>query len=182
MSYKVLLIKSQTEIHAKCKEDVTLKCSDLDSMEFLSVAWYKIDQQSHGIIRIDKGQEKPEIYNFTRPAMFGENYGLFLSSVTPEDSGIYECDISAGLGSTNKYPKVHLTVEECATQAELTTSTNALNSTLWVSHEHEKDLPAMWSITGFMAMGLAKIILSVISISVIRAVAIRSSRQQRRQW
>lgn len=43
--------------------------------------------------------------------MFGEKYSLFIPSVTPEDSGSYECFISAKIGGQNLYLQVGLTVD-----------------------------------------------------------------------
>ncbi|XP_038579721.1 uncharacterized protein LOC119906229 [Micropterus salmoides] len=196
MSQKVLFIKmllvhyatqSLPEIHASCKEDVPLKCPDvdIDSMDFLSVTWYKMTNKGKsGIIRRAKGEETTQNYNFSRPARFGEKHSLFLRSVTPEDSGTYECFISANVGGQNKYLKVALTVNECTTQAELTTMTNVLNTTHsdLPCHKQVEDLPFMWSIIGYVAVGLTKIILSLISIWVIRALRVRSSRRRQHLW
>lgn len=41
---------------------------------------------------------------------FGVNYSLLLPSVTPDDSGAYECAISAKLGGINQHFKVNLSV------------------------------------------------------------------------
>ncbi|XP_074536636.1 uncharacterized protein LOC141798731 [Halichoeres trimaculatus] len=176
MFQKVLLIKillvhysiqNLTEIQAECGRDVTLRCPGVDRMDFLAVAWYKIHKvgNSSGIVRRDKNDDV-RVYNFPRPAVFGDNHGLFLSKVKPEDSGVYECDISAVLGEKNQSPKVNLTVGECPTQAELTTTSGAPNSTHPNSHKQEEDLPVVWSITGVVLLGLVKILLSLISILV----------------
>ncbi|XP_051281641.1 uncharacterized protein LOC127377614 [Dicentrarchus labrax] len=195
MLQKVLFIKlllvhyatqTPSEITAACDEDVQLKCSSLESgrTDFLSVTWYKLDPSKRGIIRRGKNDEALQSYNFTRPARFGEKYSLLLPRVTPEDSGTYECSINANVGRQNQYDKVILIVNVCASQADLTTVTNVLNTTHHVSlcHNEAEDLPVMWSITGYVAVGLAKILLSLISILVIRAFRIRSSRQRQRKW
>lgn len=57
---------------------------------------------------------------------------------------------------------------ECVTQAELTTMTNVLNTTHsnLLCPKQVEDLPVMWSIIGYVAVALAKIILSLIIIWV----------------
>ncbi|XP_044068552.1 uncharacterized protein LOC122883638 [Siniperca chuatsi] len=196
MFQKVLFIKLllvhyatqiQAEIQASCNEDVPLKCPvvDIDSMDFLSVTWYKHNNQKKlGIIRRGKDENLTQHYNFTRSARFGEKHSLFLDSVTPEDSGTYECYISANVGGQNQNPTVVLTVNVCTTQADLTTMTSVLNTTHsdLLCHNQVEDLPVMWSIVGYVALGLAKIILSLISIWVIQAIRIRSSRRRQHKW
>ncbi|CAJ1084601.1 uncharacterized protein LOC123975381 [Xyrichtys novacula] len=175
-------VQSETESHAKCGDNVTLKCSGVESMEFISVAWYKFDKQKpHGIVRRDKGEDNIQDYNFTRPTVFKEDQSLFLSSVVPDDSGLFECEITADLGHTNLHSKVKLTVNECENEL-MTTITYEQNSTQTPSHGREEDLPVQWSITGVVAVGLAKIILSANIILVTRAVQTWSSRQRRQQW
>lgn len=68
------------------------------------------NQRKIGIVRRGKSGTSPQYYNFTRMAMFGEEYSLFIPSVTPEDSGSYECAISANIGGQNLNLKVVLTV------------------------------------------------------------------------
>lgn len=63
-----------------------------------------------GIIRKGKGDVAPQYYNFTRLAHFEQKYNLFLRSVTPEDSGTYECAVSANVGGINYNPRVNLWV------------------------------------------------------------------------
>lgn len=57
---------------------------------------------------------------------------------------------------------------ECVTRAELTTATAVLNSTLSTlpCQQQAEDLPVVWSVVGYMAIGLVKIFLCVISILV----------------
>lgn len=57
----------------------------------------------------------------------------------------------------------------CVTQPDLTTTTtNVLNTSHsdQLCHKKVEDLPVMWSIIGYVAVGLTKIILSLISIWV----------------
>uniref|UniRef100_A0A3Q3KWY2 Si:dkey-109a10.2 n=1 Tax=Mastacembelus armatus TaxID=205130 RepID=A0A3Q3KWY2_9TELE len=191
MSQTVLFIKlllvhyaTQAEIHADCAGDVSLQCPgvDFDSINFISVTWYKISNKTkHGIIRRSKADSSIQSYNYTRETMFGEKYSLLLRSVTPEDSGSYECSISANIGGQNQNLKVDLTVHVCATQDHLTTMTSVFNMTesTLPCHKQVDDLPVKWSILGFVAVGLTKIILCLISIWVIR---ISSSRRRRYKW
>ncbi|XP_059189596.1 uncharacterized protein LOC131971931 isoform X2 [Centropristis striata] len=196
MSWKVLFIKllllhyatqSRPRITADCHEDVSLRCPgvDLSQMDFLSVAWFKRDSKiKHGIVRRHKDKDGTRYYNFSRsPKLeFGENYSLRLLRVTPNDSGTYECDISANVGGRNQNLQVDLTVYECATPADPTT-TAVLNMTQGqlCSNKQVEELPVMWSIIGYLAVGLAKIVVSLITIWVIRAACTRSSRGRRRQ-
>uniref|UniRef100_A0A671UAG2 Si:dkey-109a10.2 n=1 Tax=Sparus aurata TaxID=8175 RepID=A0A671UAG2_SPAAU len=187
---KLLLLHYATQssdvTHANCNDDVPLMCPgvDLDSMNFYSVTWYKLSNlKRQGIIRRDKGAEVPHYYNFSREVEFGEKYSLFLQSVKPEDAGAYECYISANVGSQNLNLQVNLTVGECVTLAEPTTVTNATTPSNSLCNKQAQDLPVIWSIGGYVAVGVTKIILSLISILVIRAIHIRSERRrQQQQW
>ncbi|XP_054465784.1 uncharacterized protein LOC129100230 [Anoplopoma fimbria] len=195
MSQKVLFIKllllhyatlSRPQIYANCNEDATVMCPvlDIDSMDFMSVAWYKINQTKIGIIRKGKDNKTMRYSNFIRSIKprFGEKHSLLIPSVTPEDSGTYECEISANIGGQNQYLEVQLTVYECET--DMTTITTVLNATLpnLLCHKPEEDIPVMWSILGYSAVGFVKIILSLISIQVIQAVRMRSSRRRQHKW
>ncbi|KAM7411376.1 hypothetical protein PAMA_021394 [Pampus argenteus] len=186
MSQKVLFIKlllvhyatqGLTHIHADCNDNVSLDCqgAEIGNRKFLAVTWYKLSYAKKiGIIRKSKDDESSQTYNFTlkrnnEEISFGEKYSLFLPSVTPEDSGTYMCAISANIGGQNQDLTVNLTVNACVTQADLTTMTNALNTTQdseRLCHEHILDLPVMWTIIGYVAVGLAKIILSLFCVWV----------------
>ncbi|XP_053173720.1 uncharacterized protein LOC128357402 [Scomber japonicus] len=190
---KLLLVhyamQSQTDIQTNCNDDVSLECKDDNrSREFISVAWYKVNEQGkkRGIIRKNRGDESPQPYKFNRTVMFGANHSLFLPNVTPEDSGIYVCSISAIVGGQNVNPKVNLIVQACMTQAPPTAMTMLTLNTTQGSEplclEHLKDLPVMWTIVGYVAVGLAKIFLSLVVIWVIRSIRLRSSRQNRYKW
>lgn len=65
---------------------------------------------NQGILRKNKGESKTTFLQTNQKAEFGENYSLLLPSVTPDDSGAYECAISAKLGGKNLHFKVNLTV------------------------------------------------------------------------
>uniref|UniRef100_A0A3B4T844 Si:dkey-109a10.2 n=1 Tax=Seriola dumerili TaxID=41447 RepID=A0A3B4T844_SERDU len=174
----------QVGIQAHCNQNVSLKCSgdDIDNMDFLSVTWYKLkDDGQVGIIRRDKGENITHPYDSASVAQFGENYSLLLPRVKPEDSGTYECAISANIGQQNLNFEVSLTINECVTQPELTTMATVSNTTqsILACNIQVEDLPVIWSITGYVAVSFVKIVLCVISIWVIR---IRSSNRQQRRW
>lgn len=54
--------------------------------------------------------EKPHVYSALPRVAFGEKYSLMLLGVTPEDSGSYECAISANIGGRNLDVRVALVV------------------------------------------------------------------------
>uniref|UniRef100_A0A672YHY9 Si:dkey-109a10.2 n=1 Tax=Sphaeramia orbicularis TaxID=375764 RepID=A0A672YHY9_9TELE len=158
----------EAEIRVNCNEDVSLDCHGVNftNMNFISVAWYKLNNnRQRGIIRKNKDIKEPERYFFHRPTDVGENNNLILRNVTSKDSGIYECGVSASVGSKNANSKISLYVSDCVTKPVPTTMTNILNTTLQCSHRVE-DLPVVWSVTGYLAVGVAKIVLSLFIIWV----------------
>uniref|UniRef100_A0A667YLT2 Ig-like domain-containing protein n=1 Tax=Myripristis murdjan TaxID=586833 RepID=A0A667YLT2_9TELE len=172
---------SVIQLQADCSSDVTLPCPGINT-NFRSVTWYKLGNSSVGIVRHSAGQTRP--YNFSRTASFGEEYGLFLPRIRPEDSGMYECAIGANVGGKNSNSKINLTVEECVSQVYLTAVTDTpgvTNANLTCSLT-VKDLPVMWSIVGYLVLGLGKIILSLISAGVVRVIQINRSRRKQRRW
>ncbi|XP_033181938.1 uncharacterized protein LOC117152872 [Anabas testudineus] len=174
-------IQGKVRYEVDCNKNVSLTCPDVDfdNLNFLSVTWYKLEKQKkHGIVRKGKSDTSTQNYNFTRVATFGEKYSLFIPNVTPEDSGNYECAISANVGGQNLNLGVDLTVYDCVTQAETTsviTVFNTTESTLLCQNQAE-DLPVLWGIIGYVAVGLTKILICLMS---IWALHMRSSRQQR---
>ncbi|XP_068193892.1 uncharacterized protein [Antennarius striatus] len=166
------------ETRANCSEDVPLKCPDVDtdSMNFRSVTWYKLsNDKREGIIR--RGKDDVTLYySFSRPARFGGNHSLFLPNVTPEDSGSYECAITAPIGGQNVNLKVDLIVNVCVSQADLTRASNVTRDPPVV------DLPVVWAVIGYTILGFGKMVLSLISIWVIRAVHSRPSRRRWHKW
>ncbi|XP_063321374.1 uncharacterized protein LOC134619469 [Pelmatolapia mariae] len=184
---KLLLLhyasQSKIDIKRSCNEDVSLECPVAEKSNFLSVAWYKVNNgNKHGIIRRGKDEE-PMYYNFSREVTFGEKQNLLLRKVLPADSGDYECVISANVGGQNHNHKVSLIVDECVPTAPLTTL-NYLNTTLTTPtsppcQTQVLDLPVTWSTAGYAAVALAKIVLSLIVIWIIH---LRSSRQRYNRW
>ncbi|KAM3617430.1 uncharacterized protein V6R79_006050 [Siganus canaliculatus] len=193
MYHKILLIQlllvhystqSQTQMVKNCDENVTMKCDGVhsDDITFLSLAWYKltnIPNKKQGIVRRSNNDVSPQNFNYSRPAWFGRNHSLFLPNVMPEDSGNYECAINAKIGRQNQINIILLIVNNCSTTMMQDLNTTSINQTC---REEEKDLPIMWSIVGYVAVGFAKIVLSVISIWAIRAFRIRSSRRRQHDW
>lgn len=59
------------------------------------------DEKPRGIIRRHMSDNKMRLYKFPRNASFGEENSLFLPNVSPEDSGTYECALSADVGGRN---------------------------------------------------------------------------------
>lgn len=57
-----------------------------------------------------QGRKQPYTYSSFPQVVFGENYSLMLVSVTPQDSGSYECAINANIGGRNRYEREDLVV------------------------------------------------------------------------
>ncbi|MEQ2287413.1 hypothetical protein AMECASPLE_012243 [Ameca splendens] len=161
------------EVLKNCNDDVTLECPVFSSMDFYSLTWYK---DSTPIIR--KRKHETQTSNFSRDAEFGENLGLFLPKVEPADSGTYKCDIKANVGQQNKEGHVSLTVTECVTQIEPTTMATTVNST-WSSQTLRlEEFPFTWSVTGYLSVAIAKILLSLISIQILRILSARRQKNR----
>lgn len=63
-----------------------------------------------GLITKHRGLAEPRVYSPSRRVVFGQEYSLMLLSVTPEDSGDYECAINADIGGRNQNSRVALVV------------------------------------------------------------------------
>uniref|UniRef100_A0A1A7XEA2 Ig-like domain-containing protein n=1 Tax=Iconisemion striatum TaxID=60296 RepID=A0A1A7XEA2_9TELE len=173
------------DIQKGCREDARLTCSEIEDhgsgMDFIAVIWYKVEKDNWGILRQRKGEpvDKAQKYGFHREAMMGDKYSLVLPSVTPNDSGIYECEVNAKVGGQNKRSRVQLTVHECVSPTEPTPRVNTLNVTQSTPPCSVIDMPIAWSLAGYGAVVVIKIILSLLSIWVIHII---SSRCQRSTW
>ncbi|XP_076022832.1 uncharacterized protein LOC143013179 [Genypterus blacodes] len=169
LQFLLLHSATQKKLEAACKEDVTLPCPGALGRNFPSLIWYKFnDQRKIGIVRKAKGKPA-ENYNFDRSTVFGEDCSLSLNSVTPADSGTYQCVIGAIIGGKDEPYNVTLTVPECVVQttakAPLTTS-NHINIEEW---------PVLWIVICYCGIGLGKIVFSLLSIGVARAAFVTSS-------
>ncbi|XP_053281462.1 uncharacterized protein LOC128442876 isoform X2 [Pleuronectes platessa] len=106
--------QSSAGIQAVCGGDVSLPCryEDIESINFISVTWYKLNNQSrNGIILRKKRENRTTAFTSARASDFGDKYSLMLRNVTPEDSGNYDCYIAANIGGTNRNSYVYLTVQ-----------------------------------------------------------------------
>ncbi|XP_077368999.1 uncharacterized protein LOC144013711 isoform X3 [Festucalex cinctus] len=157
----------QAKIEVNCDKNVDLSCPCRDNAQFLLLTWYKMNGQIRRfIISIGEGQVEKAI--ISQRSAFGENDSLHLPAVTPQDSGAYKCAITAKVGGQNKECMVDLFVHACVintptTNVQLTTIPSAVNSS---RHGEELPLPVMWSVLGCLAVGLAKVLVSYISIRV----------------
>lgn len=121
---------------ADCHEDVSLPCPGASTTPFISVTWYKVcpsfaasfhllhavvgdacisvlkfhKGSKEGVITKHRGLMEPRVYSPSRRVVFGQEYSLTLLSVTPEDSGAYECAINADIGGRNQNSRVVLVV------------------------------------------------------------------------
>lgn len=175
--------QSQQVTQADCNENASLQCPGINGMDFISVTWYKlVNGKKFGIIKKRKRDQAPQMYNFTRIVSIGEDYSLFLPRVEPADSGTYMCGIGANIGGQSQYPTVDLAVNECVTQADPTSPvvdlspTNSMNTTQSIQVQ---DLTILWAAVGYVAVALVKIVLSLISVWILRITFKR--KQQRRR-
>ncbi|XP_037832729.1 uncharacterized protein LOC119617254 [Kryptolebias marmoratus] len=174
--------QSSSEVESGCNKDVLLQCSSVDSdlLDFLAITWYKVSKnKQEGIVRKLKTDGATQRYNFSREADFGARHSLLLPRATPADSATYKCDISANVGGKNKEMSVRLTVHECVTSTELPTMSSEPNRTQPSPLLRVQHLPIEWSLTGYVVLALAKILLSFMCIWVIRII---SSRRQKNDW
>ncbi|TWW57098.1 uncharacterized protein LOC130529992 isoform X1 [Takifugu flavidus] len=158
---------SQEERTANCDEDVSLPCPGAAATQFSSVTWYKLHNgKKEGLIMMRQGRQQPLVYNSSPPVALGEEHSLKLFNVTPEDSGSYECAVNAKIGGRNLNIRVELLVNVCATQGTTVTPTTQSEQLL---QDGAEELPLVWSLGGWGALGLIKILFSVITIQVFCA-------------
>ncbi|RVE70923.1 hypothetical protein OJAV_G00069380 [Oryzias javanicus] len=166
------------QIDAVCDKTATLPCPFIKQhMDFLSLSWYKVETggKNRGIIR--KSDSGVQAYEYKRNASFGENHSLLLPNVNESDAGMYLCQMSANVGGQNKEEKVQLTV--CRTEVQLTTVVNFPRSNQTSQDCNEAQLSQIWSILGFGTVAVAKILLSLITVKVIRSRCLRRRRSNR---
>ncbi|XP_036068730.1 uncharacterized protein LOC118598959 isoform X2 [Oryzias melastigma] len=168
------------QIDAVCNKTATLPCPFIKQhTDFLSLNWYKVetDGNKNGIIR--KSDGGVQAFEYKRKASFGENHSLLLPNVNESDAGMYSCDLSANVGGQNKEEKVELTVCRTEVQLQLTTVVNLPRSNQTSQDCNEVHLSETWSFLGFGAVAAVKILLSIITIKVIRSRCLRRRRSDR---
>ncbi|KAK7884397.1 hypothetical protein WMY93_027520 [Mugilogobius chulae] len=166
-------ISSQTQhIEARCGRDVFLPCkANFNINNYFSVTWYK------------KSAVRKEIqkYGFPRDLSIDDHNSLVLQRAMPNDSGTYECSISANVGGQNQNLFVELAVAECepeTTPAVTTLSPQAVETerTFLNATHRAVHLPLTWSLLGYGAVGLTKIILSFMILMVFHLCPKRKRR------
>ncbi|XP_072304712.1 uncharacterized protein [Eucyclogobius newberryi] len=183
MSQTLLVLSSTQAVttEARCGTDVSLPCNaDFTANKYFSLTWYK--QNKEGIIRKVLHDKSIRLYKFPRNVSLTEQNGLFLRKVRPEDSGEYECAVSANVGGQNGNFFVTLTVPECEpdpttsliTLAAVQTEDTFVNRTQ--SHSGHP-MPLAWSLLGYGAVALVKITLSVIVIWIFHVCSRRKRRR-----
>ncbi|XP_033971423.1 uncharacterized protein LOC117470689 isoform X2 [Trematomus bernacchii] len=196
-SSQLLMLHSAVHsLSASCRDDVSLTCPDVGS-DFVSVTWYKrIDQDKCGILRwSSKDKSKPEFFKSNRSVHYDydQDYSLLISAVTPVDSGTYECEVGARVGYQNTKVEVKLDVSACVTPAvptPVTPVTPAVrtpvtpvpNTTFDHCRLQVQELPVLWSAVVYGTVGLAKIVLSIIIVLIIRCVQTKSSKRRQQKW
>ncbi|XP_055078952.1 CD83 antigen [Periophthalmus magnuspinnatus] len=155
-------------IEAKCGTDASLPCNaDFSTNKYFSLTWYKHDKE--GIIRIALENKQRRYYGFPRDMTLDEqNYSLLLPKVTPADSGRYECAVSAKPGGQNLKLHVMLTVPECEPDVTTSATTVQVGETerTLLNVTQPQHLPLTWSLVGYSAIALTKILLSMMIIWV----------------
>ncbi|XP_066558830.1 uncharacterized protein LOC136748732 isoform X2 [Amia ocellicauda] len=172
LALQCLLCERHHSVQADCDDTVSLPCSATQNTKtYRSITWYrwyKMNNRS-GILRKRKDIIMP--FNFSRKAEFGPMEALILPNVRPEDSGKYQCFLSAELGSPNQESEITMTVQECVTQIVSTTITLPVE---WTSSgplvvqrnssvhcgTHMTEVSAVLLVSGFTALGLVKAVLS----------------------
>ncbi|KAJ4942769.1 hypothetical protein JOQ06_005666 [Pogonophryne albipinna] len=185
LSSQLLMLPSAVHsLSASCQEDVSLPCPVVGS-DFVSVTWYKqrIEQHKRGILRwSSKDKSTPEFFKSNRSVHYDQDYSLLISAVTPTDSGTYECEVGARVGGRNKKVEVKLDVSACVTPAVRTPVTPVPNTTSDLCRLQVQELPVLWSAVVYGTVGLAKIVLSIIIVLMIRCVQIKASKRRQQKW
>uniref|UniRef100_A0A8C7NN88 Immunoglobulin subtype domain-containing protein n=1 Tax=Oncorhynchus mykiss TaxID=8022 RepID=A0A8C7NN88_ONCMY len=119
-----------------------------------------------GIIR-RSDDEKPQFYEFPRPARFGMRDSLVLPRVRPEDAGTYLCLIRANIGQTNRESNVTLSVSTGKLLLTIVvTAWQGVTHTTPQCTMHLVEVSVIWTLCGFLILGLVKIALCLISMQV----------------
>ncbi|KAK7158048.1 hypothetical protein R3I93_009293 [Phoxinus phoxinus] len=110
----------RTEIRAVTGEDVELPCDAKSKadVQYRLVTWYKVvegpPRMITGLVRLTENNGKVEKYNGVEREfkLLERTQSLLLSNVTAQDSGIYNCFLSAPLGHKNQEGEIILKVDE----------------------------------------------------------------------
>ncbi|KAJ8258151.1 hypothetical protein GJAV_G00193720 [Gymnothorax javanicus] len=180
--------ESLKSFNAECAGNITLPCDAAHrTKQYRSVFWYKVAGNRSGIIRRTGGEVKP--YPGARTAWFEAGESLFIPSIGPEDSGLYECFLHANLNYKNEASKVHLFISECVTFASPVSADStpeALTTVTGVNTSHhlsidQVEVSLVMIITGFSVVAFAKIILCALSVWVLLVISKRKERRMN-QW
>ncbi|XP_013991684.1 uncharacterized protein isoform X2 [Salmo salar] len=176
-----LVLSEGLIIQVDCNEDISMKCDAIQDKSYRSITWYKLNNRT-GIIR-RSDDEKPQFYEYPRLARFGVMDSLVLPRVRPEDAGTYLCLIRANIGQTNRESIVTLNVStDCVIQTTVAVTAwqNVTHSTLQRTM-HVVEVSVIWTLCGFLILGLVKIALCHISMEVVRKIKRRHSRRKQQQ-
>uniref|UniRef100_A0A8C5FHH6 Ig-like domain-containing protein n=1 Tax=Gadus morhua TaxID=8049 RepID=A0A8C5FHH6_GADMO len=147
----LLHLATSSQEFGNCKENATLKCDGIKEGSFNSITWTKMP--SSRIIR--RSHDKIQHYQFNRTAGLTDENSLLLPDLTPEDSGIYECQIGAKVGGQNTESKVVLEVPVCVTEPPT---------------PEPPDLPIPQTICCFLVICLLKLLLPIIVAQVFHGL------------
>ncbi|XP_029578733.1 uncharacterized protein LOC115168024 isoform X2 [Salmo trutta] len=176
-----LVLSEGLIIQVDCNEDISMKCDAIQDKSYRSITWYKLNNRT-GIIR-RSDDEKPQFYEFPRLTRFGVMDSLVLPRVRPEDAGTYLCLIRANIGQTNRESIVTLNVStDCVIQTTVAVTAwqDVTHSTLQRTM-HVVEVSVIWTLCGFLILGLVKIALCLISMEVVRKIKRRHSRRKQQQ-
>ncbi|XP_077071148.1 CD83 antigen [Siphateles boraxobius] len=117
----------RNEIRTVIGEDVELPCAAKSkaSVEYRLVTWYKVvegpPRTITGLVRLTKNNGKVEKYKGVEREveLLEKTQSLLLSNVTAQDSGIYNCFLSAPLGHQNQEGEIVLKVYEHCTVEQM---------------------------------------------------------------
>ncbi|XP_064155246.1 uncharacterized protein LOC135234501 isoform X2 [Anguilla rostrata] len=188
--------ESLNSVNSECGENITLPCdATRRSKQYRSVTWYKVSGTRTGIIR--KAQDRVQQFKAARMAEFGHDESLLVPGVRPEDSGDYECFLSANVGGENKESKLHLSVSECVTPADTTladttpvdttpaalvTLTGMMSCFTAPCMDQVVEVSLVLVVTSFSVIAFVKVILSIFSVWVLLLIRRRGERQRMDDW
>ncbi|KAJ8391291.1 hypothetical protein AAFF_G00090780 [Aldrovandia affinis] len=183
--------ESVNSINAECGQNITLPCNATrDGEIYRYVIWYKI-QWSQDMLNITRTGIIMKVNNVVKPfsgarvAMFVNGEGLLLQSIRPEDSGTYECHLSAYVGSSNKDSNLTLNVSECvipATTPDVVTVTGVMSTSINPYMDQVVEVSMVLIVSGFSAVAVVKVVLSILSVGVLLMVRKREENRRLKFW